>query len=69
MHELYLEKYEPEVHAKLKSGEAVQPLVKYEYYLEYFNTNFNLSFGLPKTDTCATCDEQNVKIGDSCDSE
>ena len=69
MHELYLEKYEPEIHAKLQNGESVQPLVKYEYYLEYFNTNFDLSFGLPKTDTCATCDELNVKIGDSTDSE
>ena len=69
MHELYLESYEPEIHAKLKRGESAQPLVKYEYYLEYFNTNFNFSFGLPKSDTCATCDELNVKISDSANSE
>ena len=50
MHELYLQKYEPEEFAKLQQRETANPVVKYEYYLQYFNTHFNLSFGTPKTD-------------------
>lgn len=34
MHELYLQKYEPEEFAKLQQGETANPVVKYEYYLE-----------------------------------
>ena len=69
MHDLYLKKFEPEVHAIMQRGEPAIPNIKYEYYLEYFKTNFNLSFGVPKTDTCATCDELNVKIDDEADPE
>lgn len=36
-----------------------------QYYLEYFNTHFNLSFGTPKTNTCGVCDELTVKIRDA----
>ena len=64
MHELYLEKYEPEEYAKLQQGQKANPLEKYDYYCEYFNTHFNLSFGTPKTDICATCDEFTVNIQD-----
>ena len=69
MHDLYLKKFEPEVHAIMQRGEPAIPIIKYEYYLEYFKTNFNLSFGVPKTDTCATCDELDVKIDDEADAE
>ena len=58
MHELYLQKYEPEEFAKLQRGETANPVVKYEYYLEYFNT---------QTDTCGVCDELTVKIRDAKD--
>ena len=34
MHELYLQKYEPEEFAKLQWGETANPVIKYEYYLE-----------------------------------
>ena len=37
------------------------------FYRDYFNSHFNLSFGIPKTETCATCDELNVKINDASD--
>ena len=67
MHEMYLEAHEPEVYALIKAGEEADPEVKYEYYRNYFNTHFNLSFGLPKTDTCARCDELNIKINDATD--
>ena len=27
-----------------------------------FNKKFNISFGYPRTDTCATCDEYTAKV-------
>ena len=53
MHELYLEEYEPGVE---------KPLVSYDYYLQYFNQNFNISFGYPKTDTCSMCDQLQLQL-------
>ena len=50
MHELYKENHE--------SGDDVS----YEFYLNYFNSNFNLSFGHTKSDTCGTCDQFKVQI-------
>ena len=52
MHELYMAKYESD-------GNHV---VSYEYYRQYFNDNFNLSFGHPKSDTCGTCDQFKLQI-------
>lgn len=48
----------------------MKPIVKYEFFVKYFNSNFNLAFGSPRTDTCQTCDrlqnsieaEQNIDI-------
>ena len=31
-------------------------------YHNIFNTNFNISFGYPRTDTCSKCDEFKIKI-------
>lgn len=62
MHEMYLEEHEPEVYASIKAGEEANPKVKYEYRRNYFNTHFDFSFGLPKTDTCARCDELYASI-------
>ena len=59
MHELYTEKHE-ENHEN--------PLVSYDYYLTYFNQNFNFSFGYPKSDTCSTCDQLEVQLNASSDS-
>ena len=69
MHELYLKQYEPIEYEKLQRNEPINPLVKYDYYREYFNTNFNLTFGTPKTDTCTTCDELDAKIRDTVDGD
>ena len=52
MHELYLQKYEA----------AGTNIVSYGYYLKYFNENFNLSFGYPKSDTCCTCDGIQIQL-------
>ncbi|XP_025192024.1 LOW QUALITY PROTEIN: uncharacterized protein LOC112592227 [Melanaphis sacchari] len=57
MYKLYLEKNDPEVFEMIQKGETnIKPIVKYDYFSEYFKNNFNLTFGTPKTDTCQTCD-------------
>ncbi|CAI6374563.1 unnamed protein product [Macrosiphum euphorbiae] len=56
MYEMYIEKYEPDIYEILINGRKAKPIVKYPYFLKYFNNNFNLSFGNPKSDTCQTCD-------------
>lgn len=35
--------------------------ISYDTFRQTFVQNFNISFGYPRTDTCATCDEQKVK--------
>ena len=62
MHTLYLEKYETDTFQQMKSGVDVKPIVSYNFYREYFNSKFNLSFGKPHKDTCVTCDEMQIRI-------
>ena len=31
-------------------------------YRKIFNHEFNLGFGIPRTDTCATCDKLQLKV-------
>ena len=35
----------------------LQPKISQDYYRHVFNTEFNLGFGLLRTDTCTRCDE------------
>lgn len=56
MYEMYLEKYEHDFLERKSKGEQCKPTVKYDFYWNYFNNNFNLSFSTPKSDTCQTCD-------------
>ncbi|CAH2093434.1 unnamed protein product [Euphydryas editha] len=49
MYKLYLDANESQNH------------VCYETYRTIFNTEFNISFGYPRTDTCSTCDEFTIK--------
>lgn len=35
--------------------------MSYETFREHFTTNFNISFGYPRTDTCSTCDALKAK--------
>ena len=37
-----------------------QDPVKKNVYRQVFNYDFNLGFGCPRSDTCATCDEYNA---------
>lgn len=56
MYNMYLEKYEPDMYAKIERGEKCKPKVSYDFYYRYFQHNFNISFGSPRSDTCQTCD-------------
>ena len=67
MHRLYLEKYEPVVYAELELGGNAQPIVKYEYYNNRSNNHHNLSFGRPRSDSCPTCEDFELKIKEACD--
>lgn len=46
---MYIEKYEPDIYEILINGREAKPIVKYPHFLKYFNNNFNLSFGNPKS--------------------
>jgi hypothetical protein len=36
--------------------------VNYEHYRQAFTSQFNIRFGLPKQDTCDTCDESAINV-------
>lgn len=59
MHKLYIEECTAKELPK-------QYFIKYGVYANTFSTKFNLSFGQPRSDTCATCDaneaDENHKI-------
>jgi hypothetical protein len=59
MHRLYLQTYEPEMYAKLMSGDknGYKPVISHDFYYRYLKANFNLTFGSPRSDTCVTCDK------------
>lgn len=70
MYHLYLEKHEPEAFLALKNKTAsIKPSVSYEFYLRTFNTNFNYSFGYPRSDTCEVCDTLKLKLENETDQD
>ena len=62
MHELYLQEYELSVYDERKAGGDSKSQVTYTKYQTRFNTKFNISFAHPRTDTCTTCDEIEIKL-------
>lgn len=69
MHELYLEKYEPDVYKYWFTNEkdSYKPKVTYDFYFRYFKANFNIRFGYPRSDTCKVCDRISTKLkGKDC---
>ena len=68
MHRMYLQAYEPEVYTLLENGESnIKPKISYNYYREYFNTHFALSFGRPQSDTCVTCEQLQIQVDAATD--
>lgn len=65
IHELYLQKHEPEQFSLVLQNKKITPLVKYEYFRKYFTENFKMTFGKPKSDTCSKCDKLINKISSS----
>jgi len=41
MYQMYLEKYEHDFLERQSKGEKCKPKVKYDFYWQYFNKNFN----------------------------
>ncbi|CAH2007421.1 unnamed protein product [Acanthoscelides obtectus] len=68
MYDLYLKKYEPDVHKLKQGGLPYKPKISYDFYGRYFRENFNISFGTARKDTCKKCDILNNRI-QSADSE
>ncbi|KAJ4445019.1 hypothetical protein ANN_06818 [Periplaneta americana] len=62
MYHFYLQKHEPQEYLKLQSGLVIKPNISYDFYYRYFVSNFNMSFGKPRTDTCETCDQVDKNI-------
>lgn len=65
MHELYLQKHEPEQYALFLQNRNINPVIKYEFFRKYFNENFKITFGKPKSDSCSKCDKLMNKINSS----
>ena len=46
----------------LKENADLEDHAKYWLYHEIFNTEFNISFGYPRSDICDTCERQQVEL-------
>ena len=46
----------------LKENADLEDHAKYWLYYEIFNTEFNISFGYPRSDICDTCERQQVEL-------
>ena len=65
MYHLYLEVHEPEVVERERIFPLplkIKPVVTEHRYRMVFNRDFNLGFGLPRSDTCAKCEKLNLII-------
>ena len=75
MYQLFLDKYDPGYVALMeRKREALishheqtditerKPIVSEHYYHDVFVTEFNIHFGLPRSDTCDTCDSMKIMI-------
>ena len=62
MHQLYIEKHEPEQYQLRLQNKPCSPVVKYEYFRKFFTENYKISYGNPISDTCQKCDKLEKKI-------
>lgn len=51
MHELFLQKFP-----------NLESIVKYEFYLKFFQNRFGYKFGRPQVDVCCTCEDLSAQI-------
>ena len=59
---MYLSKYEPqELEKKMRRREKINPEVKLWLYMKVSN----MSFGMPRADTCSKCDQLELSIQDA----
>ena len=59
---MFLEKHEPEQARNVKNNMKYVGLYKEWLYRSIFLHKFNLSIGLPRSDTCAECDRYKIAI-------
>ncbi|MES9884547.1 MAG: hypothetical protein ABW185_27190, partial [Sedimenticola sp.] len=64
---LYLVKHEPEHIEQIRRREKCTAKVRLWLYRHLFNTEFNLKFGMPRSDTCAKCDRLELSINETVD--
>lgn len=57
LYRLYLAKYEPDQYILYEDGKDLNPKVSHNFYYRHFNSNYNISFGQPRSDTCQKCDK------------
>jgi hypothetical protein len=57
-----------EMDARKEPGEGAKPQVKYDFYNERFR-KFDLAFGKPEVDSCATCDELKLQVAAAVDED
>lgn len=61
-------KYESDTWKNIQDEvEGIKPVVSYDLYRKHFLSNYNLSFGYPRSDTCQTCDRLQNCIKTSVD--
>lgn len=48
----------------LKKHPDLETMVKYEYYVKYFNENYCFKFGRPQVDVCSECERLKTKLLD-----
>ena len=61
---VYLQIHEPEQYLLLQRGMKanMNPSVKYASYKHIFDTEFNIGFGSPRSDTCLKCDQLEQEV-------
>lgn len=74
MYQLFLSKHDPDyiayrerrrealVSHQEADAEEIKPTITEHYYHDVFVNEFNIHFGLPRSDTCDTCDSLKVRI-------
>ena len=63
----YLLKHEPEILRKMRRKKEGKPWSEAVALQRDFDTDFNIGFGIPRSDTCAKCDQLEIAIEEEKD--